>query len=63
MLELARKIQEFIESKIREMISISLAEIRAIEHVHGSEYRRNFLSGKLEAYNEILTIVKDWLKN
>lgn len=58
MLDLALKIKAHIESRIREMISRDLTELRFLEDVSVVNHRRSFLTGKIAAYDEILVLIK-----
>jgi hypothetical protein len=57
MLEIAKTIKEHIESRIREMLTITLKELRDLEYVHDMASQRQFLSGKVAAYEEILKLI------
>lgn len=56
-IELSLKIKEHIEKRIREMLEVSLTDLRKLEYVHNAENQRCFLSGKTAAYEEILKIL------
>lgn len=57
MLGIAKKIQEHIEGKLREMLQDSLNDLRQLERVHDATAQRQFLSGKIAAYEEILKLL------
>lgn len=58
-LELAIKMQEHVERRIREMLTTTLAEVRKLEYVRDSEAQRSFMSGKIAAYEEMLRLVQE----
>ncbi len=53
MFEIAHAIRTHITDNVREMLVNTLNEIRKLEYVRDAEMKRAFLSGKLEAYEEI----------
>lgn len=57
MLELAKKLREYVEKRIREMIATTLVDLRKLQHIHDQDGQRSFLSGKIAAYEEILNLI------
>lgn len=58
MLDLAKAMRNHIEARVREMISVTLVDLRKHEKIRDSDDHRIYLSGKLAAYEEILKLIE-----
>lgn len=59
MLDLANRLRDHIQARLREMISVTINDVRELERVHDCNAQRQFLSGKIAAYQEILKLLME----